>query len=93
MSVFVVILVRHLSIFSNNTEYGHFLRSAILVKISSFEKYDCNLVAVFFQVLSYGKYLFVDVADVVVVVVAAVAKFRWLSEIETHIMESKITKK
>ena len=55
----------------NNTEYGHFLRSAILVKISSFEKYDRNLVAVFFQVLSYGKYLFVDVADVDVVVVAA----------------------
>ena len=56
----------------NNTEYGHFLRSAILVKISSFEKYDRNLVAVFFPVLSYDKYSFVDVADVAIVVVVAV---------------------
>ena len=55
----------------NNTEYGHFLRSAILVKICSFEKYDRNLIAVFFPVLSYGKYLFVDVADVAIVVVVA----------------------
>ena len=56
----------------NNTEYGHFLRNAILVKISSFEKYDRNLVAVFFPVLSYDKYSFVDVADVAIVVVVAV---------------------